>query len=759
MSDRADNLSQQAPTARLADLQVVQFISDALRAGQRAILVTGRGEASVRVPEAALAAYANASARILHIGPPLPEPPELQEMIGAAVDIAGSRDIAPIAMAARLLFPDRRQTIILAIDDAHTLSHPSLSYLTLITELLAPDAPVLQIVLAAEPVLLDTLAQPEYETFRNRLCQPGFEASQTLPAAKDDRVFSRPQMPVSWRAAPGQTHVQYAEPMAAYRTGHGFVRSAVRAAAWLVAIGGIAAIGYIAFSDFSVDPNTPSAVDPNTPSALPVPRSLESLLPEPPGGSGPHTLGDPAQPTLAPLHVVLDVARDAKTTTEAAPPAGSPAGSEVEPSAADENCQRDQERLEQLRIRPSFEQAERFDSELRCEKLRYQLLELMKTMEPLGPAPAPEVSNGLAAAKTTFEAAGARPLAGSEVEPSAPDEICKRDAERLERLRNAPSFEQAERFDSELRCETLRPQLQGLMASLSPLAPAPAPAGSNGLADAKTTTEAPGAGPWAGSVVEPSAPDEICKRDAERLEWLRNAPSFEQAERFDSELRCETLRPQLRGLMASLSPQAPAPEVSNGLVDVKTTTEPPGAGPVVGSEVARSAPDEICNRDEERLEQLRSRPSSDEAARFDSQLRCEKLRPQLLRLMESLGYEPSSASQGPSVGGMPALGAKAASDCVSDQDRLNRIRAQPSAATAQQFWRDLQCERLRPQVRLLLESLNVGAGPTGACQREAEELHRIRTTPTRREAESFAQAVTCDALKPQAKRLLESLAE
>ena len=269
------------------------------------------------------------------------------------------------------------------------------------------------------------------------------------------------------------------------------------------------------------------------------------------------------------------------------------------------------------------------------------------------------------------------------------------------------------------------------MASLSPQAPAPAPGGSNGLADAKTEIEAPGAGAVAGSEVEPSAPDEICKRDEERLERLRSTPSLEQAERFDSELRCETLRPQLRGLMASLSPQAPAPAPggSNGLADAKTEIEAPGAGAVAGSEVEPSAPDEICKRDEERLEQLRSRPSSDEAARFDSQLRCEKLRPQLLRLMESLGYEPSTASQSPSVGGMSALGVKAGSDCVSDQDRLNRIRAQPSADTAQQFWRDLQCERLRPQVRLLLESLNVGAGPAGACRREAEELNRIRTTP------------------------------
>ncbi len=753
MSDRADNLSQQATTARLADLQVVQFISDALRAGQRAILVTGRGEASVRVPEAALAAYANASARILHIGPPLPEPPELQEMIGAAVDIAGSRDMAPIAMAARLLFPEQRQTIILAIDDAHTLSHRSLSYLTLMTELLGPDAPVLQIVLAAEPVLLDTLAQPEYETFRNRLCRPGFEASQSLPAAKDDGEFARLQTRAQWGAAASQTHAQYAQPMAAYRTDHGIVRSVVRAAAWLVAIGGIAAIGYIAFSAFSEDPNLLSA--------LPVPRSFQSLLPGPPGGSRPHNPGDPAQPTLASLHVVPNVAQDTKATTEAAPPAGSLAGSEVEPSAPDENCQRDQERLERLRSSPSFEQAERFDNELRCEMLRYQLLELMKTMDPLAQAPAPEVSNGLADAKTTLEAPGAGPLAGSVVEPSAPDEICKRDEERLERLRNAPSLEQAERFDSELRCETLRPQLRGLMASLSPQAPALG--GSNGLVDAKTAIEAPGAGAVAGSEVEPSAPDEICKRDEERLERLRSTPSLEQAERFDSELRCETLRPQLRGLMASLSPQAPAPAPalggSNGLVDAKTAIEAPGSRPPAGSGVEPSAPNEICNRDEERLEQLRSRPSSDEAARFDSQLRCEKLRPQLLRLMESLGYEPSSASQSPSVGGMSALGVKAASDCVSDQDRLNRIRAQPSADTAQQFWRDLQCERLRPQVRLLLESLNVGAGPTGACQREAEELNRIRTTPTRREAESFAQNVTCDALKPQAKRLLESLAE
>ena len=127
--------------------------------------------------------------------------------------------------------------------------------------------------------------------------------------------------------------------------------------------------------------------------------------------------------------------------------------------------------------------------------------------------------------------------------------------------------------------------------------------------------------------------------------------------------------------------------------------------------------------------------------------------------MESLGDVPASASQSRSVNGSSAAGLKPASDCVSERDRLDHIRAQPSADMAQQFWRDLQCERLRPQVRRLLESLNVSADPAGACRRGAGELNRIRTNPNRREAEGFARDLTCDALKPQAARLLESLAE
>jgi hypothetical protein len=117
MSDLADKPSVQSPIAPLAERQVVQFISDALRAGQRAILVTGRDQVSIRVPEAALAACVSTSARVLHIGPPLPQPLELQEMIGAAAGIAVGRRITAQAMARLLLTADPRRTVILAIDE------------------------------------------------------------------------------------------------------------------------------------------------------------------------------------------------------------------------------------------------------------------------------------------------------------------------------------------------------------------------------------------------------------------------------------------------------------------------------------------------------------------------------------------------------------------------------------------------------------------------------------------------------------------
>jgi uncharacterized caspase-like protein len=208
------------------------------------------------------------------------------------------------------------------------------------------------------------------------------------------------------------------------------------------------------------------------------------------------------------------------------------------------------------------------------------------------------------------------------------------------------------------------------------------------------------------------------------------------------------------------------------------------------------SPEALCERDADRLVHLRANPTNEEASRFASELSCEKLRPQLSRLMESLGFAmPAPAPQAPVTSPPPAQTAvadrKPASDCASEQAALERLRAEPSIDEAQAFWRGLQCERLRPQARMLMESLDIvveepsphpvlGVASTAlspkandiravvapgdsvaadpaACDREKQELDRLRANPDRRDAERFARAMTCAALKPQAARLLDSL--
>jgi hypothetical protein len=164
--------------------------------------------------------------------------------------------------------------------------------------------------------------------------------------------------------------------------------------------------------------------------------------------------------------------------------------------------------------------------------------------------------------------------------------------------------------------------------------------------------------------------------------------------------------------------------------------------------------------------------------------------------MESLGFAmPAPTPQAPVTSPPSAQTTvaerKPATDCASEQAALDRLRAEPSIDEAQAFWRGLQCERLRPQARMLMESLDIvveepsphpvlGVASTApspkandiravvapgdsvaadpaACDREKQELDRLRANPDRRDAERFARAMTCAALKPQAARLLDSL--
>jgi hypothetical protein len=110
----------------------------------------------------------------------------------------------------------------------------------------------------------------------------------------------------------------------------------------------------------------------------------------------------------------------------------------------------------------------------------------------------------------------------------------------------------------------------------------------------------------------------------------------------------QSARAELDKLTPAGTPPAPAAaaQASNsGSSDTKTLSEvaPPGL-PSHPSEVATPASDEICKRDEDRLQRLSNSPTNDEAMRFLTQLRCEKLHLELFRLTERLDYQDPDAA-------------------------------------------------------------------------------------------------------------------
>ena len=106
----------------------------------------------------------------------------------------------------------------------------------------------------------------------------------------------------------------------------------------------------------------------------------------------------------------------------------------------------------------------------------------------------------------------------------------------------------------------------------------------------------------------------------------------------------QSARSELDKLLPVEKPPAPvAAQASNGgSSDTKTPSE--DTSPDRPSPRSEVASDEICKRDEDRLQRLSNSPTSDEAMRFLTELRCEKLRPELFRLTEHLDYQAPSAA-------------------------------------------------------------------------------------------------------------------
>ena len=137
----------------------------------------------------------------------------------------------------------------------------------------------------------------------------------------------------------------------------------------------------------------------------------------------------------------------------------------------------------------------------------------------------------------------------------------------------------------------------------------------------------------------------ICKQDEERLTRLRASLERDEVVRFEHELGCERLRPQVVRLRESISAEG-----ERGDRGARQQSQAEQRRPTADAEMQKpereaavriaSSPmprEQICKHDEERLMRLRASLERDEVVRFEDELSCERLRPQVVRLRESLG--------------------------------------------------------------------------------------------------------------------------
>jgi hypothetical protein len=387
-------------------------------------------------------------------------------------------------------------------------------------------------------------------------------------------------------------------------------------------------------------------------------------------------------------------------------------------------CKQDGERLARLQAKPSLDEGLTFVGEIRCQQLWPQLQTIVDGLS--NPSRSTALTSPNRAASDMISASDAAPTTAS----PASDDACKHDEDRLAELQAHPSINAAIRFDSELKCPRLQPQLPAILDQLSHAAgsveagsrKAPAPDTISARAAVPPALESPAI------VAKSATPDDACKHDEERLAALQAKPSLDEAVRFEDELKCSKLQPQLLALLDSLS-QAPhsAGAPSPNEAPPNTTSADDTASPASKSsamEATSATSGDACKRDEERLADLQAKPSIEGAIRLESELRCPEVWPQLLAILDSLSQAPQSAgaaspNEAPpktTSTGEAALraseppaseAASAASNdaCKQDEERLARLRTTPSSEEAARFAQDLRCETLRPQLLALTGAL------------------------------------------------------
>src|SRR5271166_821519 len=121
-------------------------------------------------------------------------------------------------------------------------------------------------------------------------------------------------------------------------------------------------------------------------------------------------------------------------------------------------------------------------------------------------------------------ASQAAPSAETAVASDAPDEVCKRDEDRLARLGSRPSRDEVARFVGELACERLWPQLLSLTEKMGATTPAPADEAATGSpADARSASVA------ASSLLPASGTDGAAPATSASVPEANNSPADTEA--------------------------------------------------------------------------------------------------------------------------------------------------------------------------------------------------------------------------------------
>ena len=238
----------------------------------------------------------------------------------------------------------------------------------------------------------------------------------------------------------------------------------------------------VALAPAAPAPARPEPVKPQPPAqvalapAAPAPARPEPAKPPPPA----QVVTAPAPPTPArpepakpqpPAQVALAPAAPAPAKPEPVKP---PAQAAVDPAVA---CSRDEARLAQLRANPSREEIATLQRDLGCVRLRPQLTRLFESIAAPLPPPAPAAPPPVAAAPVAAPPVNAAPanaapanndaqIRQAQAAPAPVSEACSRDAARLAQLRAEPSVEAITKFERELSCSQIRPQLKRLRESL-----------------------------------------------------------------------------------------------------------------------------------------------------------------------------------------------------------------------------------------------------------------------------------------------------